>query len=189
MHFMVDLETLGTKPGCAIVSVGAVAFDIAGIYDRFYEVTIPAAHMKIEYDTVRWWMERSVAARKIFDMGSNPIPIAGALMKLRSFILGGSVMQGMALSPIIEGVWSHGSIFDLVILEEAYQLMGGEAPWDFRQVRDTRTLYVFFDKKLPKNTHNALEDAEAQAKLVIQIMCEQKARNVLDHARDDGSSL
>ena len=33
---MVDLETWGTKPGCAIISIGAVSFGPDGLGEEFY---------------------------------------------------------------------------------------------------------------------------------------------------------
>jgi len=35
-RLMVDIETLGTEPGCAICSIGAVVFDTGGLGDREY---------------------------------------------------------------------------------------------------------------------------------------------------------
>ena len=55
---MLDIETLGTEPGCAIVSVGAARWSIDGVGDeRLYrEVSLSscgAAGLEIDPDTLK----------------------------------------------------------------------------------------------------------------------------------------
>lgn len=56
MNIMVDLETLGTKPNSAILSIGAVAFDDQGLHDEFYcnvdLISSIACGYEIDADTV-----------------------------------------------------------------------------------------------------------------------------------------
>ena len=66
---MVDLETLGRRAGCVIVSVGAVKFDPkTGFVDTdnaFYKaITVESAMrygLRVDPDTLRWWMRHPVA--------------------------------------------------------------------------------------------------------------------------------
>src|SRR4051812_37876973 len=68
-HIMVDLETMGTAPGSAIVSLGAVAFDpVAGtLGEEFYRVvslrSCQRAGLSLDPDTIVWWLQQSEAAR------------------------------------------------------------------------------------------------------------------------------
>lgn len=56
MDIMVDIETLGRKPGCVILSIGCVAFDGKEFY-----VNIDPFKMKdegvfhVDPDTSKWW--------------------------------------------------------------------------------------------------------------------------------------
>ena len=61
--------------------------------------------------------------------------------------------------------WSHGATFDLVIIEDVLRQLGKPVPWNFWQLRDTRTIFdLGLDPDMPKGgLHNALEDAIRQA--------------------------
>lgn len=68
-HMMLDLETMGNKSNSVILSVGAVMFDIetGEIGEYFYErIEFQSAldvGLKINADTVEWWMKQSDEAR------------------------------------------------------------------------------------------------------------------------------
>jgi hypothetical protein len=73
--------------------------------------------------------------------------------------------------------WSHGSIFDIAILENAYRQCNLPIPWNFWDIRDTRTLYETAYRITGKTLkpvregiyHNALDDAQFQALWVRNI--------------------
>jgi hypothetical protein len=136
-HLMLDLETMGKRAGCAIVSIGAVEFDIeTGKFGReFYErVELQSClnvGLFVEASTVYWWMQQSDAARKEF-CAEPKANIKGALERLDAFMACLGDYQ----------IWGNGASFDLSILEAAYFAIGtGEnLPWKFRNERDVRTL-------------------------------------------------
>lgn len=73
-HVMVDLETLGTKPGSVILSIGAVTFDLDGsgrdgrtFYQRVNIQSCLDAGMTVDGDTVEWWFhpDRDQARRAL----------------------------------------------------------------------------------------------------------------------------
>jgi hypothetical protein len=72
-------------------------------------------------------------------------------------------------------VWAKSPIFDVAILEHCYDECGMEPPWRFYQTRDVRTLQNR-DKAIGEThsddqvRHNALDDAEVQAKAVAQTL-------------------
>ena len=138
---MLDLETMGNSSNSAIVSIGAVEFDIeTGHFGReFYErVNLQSCldlRLHVDGSTVMWWMQQSDAARKQICMaGEN---LHSVLTKLGSF---------MALLGDFQ-IWGNGARFDIGILEDAYKADGFETmPWNFRNERDVRTLVSFAPK-------------------------------------------
>lgn len=160
MHIMLDLETLGTNPGCVVVSIGAVPFDPVKGYvgDGFYRpIALKSAQeagLTIMADTVGWWLQQSSEARGA--LFANPAPLAFALDE---FSLWWRENQGVE-------VWGHGASFDPPILEAAYAAVGRRVPWRFPDVRDTRTLFDLAGVKPDRAVgvhHNARDDAHAQA--------------------------
>lgn len=165
-HLMVDLETLATSPDAAILTIGAVLFDPYStlIYDKLYMRvdldSTTALGMKIDDSTIEWWSKQSAAAQEEAFSEENRIPITEAIEKFHKFAWNS------------EAFWSHGSIFDINILDTYYRALKKAPPWNYWQVRDTRTVFdLGYDPELPKVTaHNALEDANAQAIGVQTIM-------------------
>ena len=75
-----------------------------------------------------------------------------------------------------KNIWSHGSIFDVVILENVATSMQQGVTWNFWEIRDTRTLFDIANVEVQvEGKHNALADATAQSYAV------QKAYRVLLH--------
>lgn len=72
-HCMIDLETMGTSPGCAIASIGAVIFDPERPHDgstapEFYAVvdlaSCQSVGLTMDAGTVYWWLTQSQKARE-----------------------------------------------------------------------------------------------------------------------------
>lgn len=164
-HVMIDLETMGTSCIAAPMSIGAVKFSVESgkILDRFHKgislKSCVSIGMEMDVGTVEWWLKQSkenqerVLALKAENIGVVLQMFEGWLHPLNKYMT---------------NVWSHGSIFDVVILENAYKLLGREAWWKFSNVRDTRTLFDLAGYKYVANGgHDALEDAENQAIAVV----------------------
>lgn len=160
MHVMLDLETLGTTPGCAIISIGACVFSMEGIWREFYAVVDLAKNTgSMSPSTVKWWMGQSLEARAVFQ-DPDAVPINVALAAFDEFwrITGSRFL------------WGHGAGFDAPILEAAYVAIGQRAPFRFYDNRDTRTLYALTEIYPARKAgvhHNALDDAKAQTLAVI----------------------
>lgn len=171
-HVMLDLETLGSSAGCAILSIGAVLFDptdpksLEDIREdaKFYRVidlkSCLDKGLRVDADTFYWWLEQSDAARKAILAYRNLRNLDDSLVEFAKWY------QRMGA----EYLWSHGANFDVPVLEAAYRQLGFHCvPWDFRRVRDTRTLFSLVDEKVRKsspNQHHALFDAVDQARAV-----------------------
>ena len=158
-HVMLDLETMGKRAGCAIVSIGAVEFDInnGGIGRTFYKVVNLQSCLNvglfIDASTLYWWLQQSDAARQAICKPADSIQTV--LEELRSFLACLGDFQ----------IWGDGARFDIGILEAAYFAIGrGETlPWYFRNERDVRTLVSFdpavkFEIPFTGTIHNPIDD-------------------------------
>jgi len=132
---MLDLETMGNKSNAAIVSIGAVEFNLeTGETGReFYKVVDLQSSLdyglNVNGSTIYWWLQQSEAARKrICEKGDN---LAGVLGEFNLW-----------MQDCVEKVkiWGNGARFDIGILEDAYVACQLETPWYFRSEMDVRTL-------------------------------------------------
>lgn len=183
-HVMVDLETMGTAPGSALLSIGAVHFDPAGpplppLADmperhRFYQAIdladAAASGLTIDAGTVMWWLRQEAGARAALTE-SKPLPLRTVLRMLNGWIENfcHPVPTGEP-EPATLVLWGHGAAFDPVLLEATYRACGFTPPWSYKNIRDTRTLFALVGKPHIGNDHHALRDAWAQARAVQQAM-------------------
>lgn len=164
-HAMADSETLGTEPGCAVLSIGAVIFDPRGkcYAEPFYRnIDLTSSVMlgfNINADTVEWWKKQDPQAQA--DLSVNTAPIKEVLAAFEKWCIDNKV----------DRLWCHGATFDGPIIGKAFEIAGMKAPWRYTQVRDTRTIFDMFDIDLTKIPrvgvhHNALDDAIFQVNAV-----------------------
>lgn len=158
VDLMLDIETLGTRPGCVILSIAAVPFNVFSPLDYFYErvssESCVGRGLSIDAKTAEWWLRQSAQARDEAFGGSLSIDIA--LVKLSDYIT--------ELGEVV--VWGNGASFDAPILEAAYDVCNIKVPWKYTNARCFRTLKELFPAvpyRKPVFAHNALEDAKAQA--------------------------
>jgi hypothetical protein len=164
---MVDIETLGDRPGSAVASIGAVVFTAERVISEFETTCMLEGQqeqgLKFTAGTIKWWLKQSDAARHATFEVRGP-SLYHALTDLAIFASDNGVVD----------YWSHGATFDLVLLNEASLTLGApQLVKDFRRARDTRTLYEITDVN-PKTfmgtgtAHSAIDDARAQALGVIE---------------------
>ncbi|MFG1340390.1 3'-5' exonuclease [Xanthobacter autotrophicus] len=169
-HVMVDLETLGTKPGCSIASIGAVIFDPASgsigktFFSRISLQSCDEAGLKMDAKTVYWWMQQSEEARRNTFLGQR-VTLNNAIHSFSGWWFENNLGVGTRM-------WAHGATFDPGILEAAYAAIGKPIPWEFWMSRDTRTIFDLAgidlsDFRGMSAAHSALDDAETQALAVI----------------------
>lgn len=162
-HIMIDLETLGTRSNAVILSIGAVRFDLRGnIGSKFhYRLDIDSclqAGLQVDGSTIEWWLKQSKENQN--RLLAVPVKnLNDALIELTERF------EFIGKEKIC--VWSHGSNFDIVLLENAYKATDMNVWWKYSNVRDTRTLFDLVDYKyVAKGSHDALEDAMNQVKAV-----------------------
>jgi hypothetical protein len=167
-NLMLDLETMDTGSGAAIISIGAVYFDKDGLGEDFYEqVNLESCLRKgltVGAATVMWWMQQSDDARKMFHDNHKASNLSEVLCSFFHFIR----------SDVL--VWGNGSDFDNVVLANAYRATNNPPPWSYKNNRCFRTLRRFFsyvDAPADEGVcHNALDDARWQAKYAVLIFNE-----------------
>ena len=189
IDIMIDLETMGNKPGSVITSIGAVMFDpdekvenVEALRRDSFEAHIDISD-SLEYDfkvngsTIVWWLGQSEEARNRLVKGqkAESVLVVKALNKLSGWI------SSHASSFKNVRVWGNGANFDITLLECYYDKLGLEIPWAYNGVRCYRTLVnspLYGNAVLAKATiekkfgnqlvaHDAVDDAIFQA-LVLQ---------------------
>jgi hypothetical protein len=157
---MLDIETLGTSPGCCLVAVGCVEWSVddgvTDTWERSVDIeSAQAAGLEIDASTLSWWLDQSAAAREQLDGGDD---IERVLRDLR-----GQVADAGE-------VWANSPRFDCAILRAAYDAVGLSPPWQFWEERDFRTCRgnlrdagLWPDIDQDGTAHNAVADAEHQA--------------------------
>lgn len=159
---MIDLETLGTRPDAVFVSIGACCFDphanaIGPIFYRRIDWTDAMSARTVDAATLKWWMQQDDAAR--LEIVKDGDPLQTVLSDFAAWL------------PDNSKVWGNGAIFDISILQHAYDY---KPPWKYSNVRDVRTVVELASGRVSKDEfvregvfHNALDDAVFQAKMVM----------------------
>lgn len=164
---MLDIETLGTRPGCVVLTLGAVKFNPysmeapgPGLYVRPDVDEQLASGREAQDDTMLWWMSQAEDVREEALGEDGRISVEEMYKQLNRFLVGSN------------NIWCQGPVFDIAILEHLYRQYGWPTPWQFWQIRDSRTLFgVHGDPRVKGKVglHNALEDCVSQATAVQQV--------------------
>lgn len=182
---MVDLETLGTVPGCSILSIGAVEVDLqrGKLGKEFYIVvnrqSCADAFLTEDASTVKWWEDKTPEARAVLAEAGDKkksVPLKLALAKFNEYLLSITNLRDMRLL-------GNGADFDNPILRVAYDaakvpFMGSKAGFfGGRCYRTLKGLDEIFGAthaapKLARQGtyHHALDDAKSQAQHLIDIV-------------------
>lgn len=170
MHgIMLDIETLGTSHNALILSIGAAEFKDGEILFSFHTKIEPnscvEAGLTIDPNTVLWWLEQSDEARRSVLTGIR-VPLENALLELTNVF----DWKG-------KQVWANGTTFDITILESAFKAFDCPPPWQYWNVMDYRTVKNMVPRDIYQACkvdasvkHDALADAIAQAKTLMNIM-------------------
>lgn len=138
---MLDLETYSTRSDARIIQIGAVNFHrFSGTVEKpvvikKFKVNVDTSIGRVSDDTILWWDQQKANAPELEVSLNNPEPISleEALIKYKKFVKGSSC------------VWSNGSNFDTVILDNAFIECNISNPFRFWQARDMRTMVELFD--------------------------------------------
>lgn len=172
-HVMLDIETLDTKPSAVVASIGAVKFDpstnelgkgVSWNLDMDQQLTLGRT---VSANTLQFWFNQDKAVQEstFLTLRSNPKAVLDELVSMCKDCC----------------VWGNGASFDNVIihsLAETYGMDSSREPWPFWMDRCFRTVVQLFDpeKELRSDNdmrHDALADAEQQAKWLMRIATEK----------------
>jgi hypothetical protein len=181
---MIDLETLGVDPRTApIIQIGAVAFELdedgpkeaIPLFSELVTVRsnlLPPFCRELNPETVAWWADTDPSLLVKLMRGQG-VTLTTALANLGLWFI--------RIDDGIEGVWANGPTFDITMLESAYQQEGMRVPWDFRTIRDMRTMAMIAGDddacwtggeitaiEREGDKHNALVDCLRQIRMVQQ---------------------
>jgi len=171
---MVDLETLGRRAGCSILSIGAVAFDAETgklgpeLYTVVKVASCEAAGLHTDPDTVAWWEKQNPEAQKVLKQARA----ARGNKALDKALIGFNEYLAQ-FGPKAVRVWGNGSDFDNAILINCYAATNLAAGWEFWNNRCFRTLKGMAPSIKVDRTgtyHNALDDAKTQALHAIKVL-------------------
>jgi hypothetical protein len=167
MDLMLDLETLSTRSEATILTFGAIKFSpynqeqlTDGIYHRINVDEQLALGSNVDENTIAWWGKQADDVREEAMSPENRISLEEFTQNLNRFVVG------------VDNIWAQGPVFDIVILENLYRRLEKPVPWQFWQIRDSRTLLSSLGDPRDKNKaglHNALEDAVSQAQAVQHV--------------------
>lgn len=187
---MLDIETLAhysKKRDHVILSIGAVAFNLddEDSYDvleatperEFYRIlNVPQqmkAGLRMDYDTVHWWMNQNAQAKhELFGENTPYEDVLKVLNDLNRFIANNECRH----------IWANGNDFDVNNLHNLYEAFNMKLPFKFPDGRPrygneqnlrtlkllTRRLGASTNHRIVKGIeHHALHDARFQV-LVAQ---------------------
>ncbi|WP_313390075.1 3'-5' exoribonuclease domain-containing protein [Leclercia sp.] len=177
-HLMVDLETMGKKPGAPIVSIGAVFFDPSSgkTGAEFYQVINLESSMSFgarpDATTILWWLKQSPEARSAIVV-DDTVGLVEALEQFLDFLAENAANGSKTVQ-----LWGNGNSFDCSLLEAAFELADTPFPiphWNYRDVRTVVELgkavklHSRYDIPFEGDQHNALADARHQVKYISAI--------------------
>jgi hypothetical protein len=162
-HIMLDLETLGTRPGAVVLSAALVRFSDEA--NTSLVLSVPdqqALGLEVDPETHAWWGRQP--AETWAAATANPVPLAAGLAHISSWI------AWAAAGETDFEMWCRG-FMDTPVLQEVYRRAGVPCPWQHWQTESSRTLCKLagVDSRLyalaPK--HVALNDALGETRASV----------------------
>lgn len=155
-NIMLDIETLGTAPGCVIISIAAVQFSArkGKIGKQFYDKISVSNSKDLGFSqndqTMAFWSFNTA----LFEQESNGTKTAKQVLQ--------SLVDWISEIRIEEPAlyfWCKGASFDFPILEAYYNRLGIKPPWHYRELCCLRTIFNLYPSFNNRNaTHNPVED-------------------------------
>ena len=167
-HGMIDLETLGVEPDSVIITLGAVKFDPfsnrepdQGLYLRCdIEEQSEKYGRSIDDNTLEWWSKQKKEIKDEAFGDHDRVNMDNLTKQLNKWCVG------------VDYLWCQGPLFDYAILQNLYKNVGKPCPWNYWQIRDSRTVFAMMPsdprKAIQEQLHNALADCYYQAKCLQQ---------------------
>jgi len=166
-HAMIDLETLSTRPDATIVTLGAIKFNPhtveephTGLYIRFNVDEQSDLGRHVDDGTLEWWSRQKQEIQDEAFGDHDRVNMDSLTKQLNKWCVG------------VDYLWCQGPLFDYAILQNLYKNIGKPCPWNYWQIRDSRTVFAMMPsdprKAIQEQLHNALADCYYQAKCLQQ---------------------
>lgn len=177
-HVMIDLETLGLRPGSIIATLGAQPFNVRtgqfNVNDAFYKrIDLPSCEqigMTVDVSTLQWWNDPSrdsLSREEVFGTKDRRYILSAVLQEFSTWFKQGKYQY----------IWAKDPDFDCVLLIAAFEKLGipGAVPWKYFNQRSVRTVRHLATMKNPDAykivsgpvTHHALADCHVQIQEVL----------------------
>ena len=175
IHGMIDLETLSTNPNATILTIGGVKFDpysftepSQGMYFRVDVDSQTAMGRDVQQETIDWWatQPKEISEEALGD--EDRIDLKYLIKQINKWSVG------------VDVFWCQGPLFDYAILQNLYAQLEHPVPWQYWQIRDSRTLFSLVPRdpnEKRTGLHNALEDCYFQARKVQQVYNQLDIKN------------
>lgn len=186
MNFMFDTEGLSTRHHTLTTHVAGMAFHLHAslTHKRVCVIDVLAIELNaleqhrlgavIDPDTVGWWLTQSDEARaKMASVlrNKNAEPLSASLDKIDAFV----ARNAGAKEDNVLWAQGPGHDYDRAI-EAIYTSLNREAPWQYWQLTDSRTVTTLwrtvYGVKTIRRTkgHTALADVAAQIRTLVELL-------------------
>lgn len=181
---MIDIETVGRTPGCALIQIAAVPFNMntGAISNNVFKMSINLNHQLESgkgftycHNTYKWWKKENLELFQYLSKSRYKYDQVGN--DFQKWFKNLEDYKNLR-------VWGNSNRFDLGIIEGWYKKGIGEKfePfWNTWLERDVRTL-AMLDPYIKKNTkfigtkHDAIDDCKHQIKYCRRIVEKYKLR-------------
>lgn len=173
---MLDIETLGTKPGCPVAQIACLLWntatnEVVEEFETFIRVQI--GDITADAETIKWWYKQDDNLRDyVLNNPNAQYPVAG----FGNFSIWAKELEE---KPLVW--WCKGLDFDFPIIETKLRQHGFQVPWKYNNRRDFRTVLKGFGydagsefPTLPQSPtvlrqHDALSDCWNQLAALVHI--------------------
>lgn len=168
IDLMTDIESLGNIPGCVVVQITMVPFNINGkeaennIFDRKLLIGEQIAMgLEVDFDTLKWWMQQHEDVRLEVMTGTEAV--VNVCIDMTSYL------QNIVNDHKEYRIWSTSAKVDFGCTPVLFKRVGVPYPVNHRSERCARTFIEMVklkhpEMKMPKGltTHNAIDDCRRQ---------------------------
>ena len=113
---------------------------------------------EVDENTLEWWGRQEPHIREEALGDHDRVSVDELTKTLNKWCVG------------LDELWCQGPLFDYAILQNLYKQLGKPAPWNYWQIRDSRTVFSMMPsdprKAIQEDAHNALADCYYQAKCI-----------------------
>ena len=114
----------------------------------------------IDDNTLEWWSRQKKEIKDEAFGDHDRVNMDNLTKQLNKWCVG------------VDYLWCQGPLFDYAILQNLYKNVGKPCPWNYWQIRDSRTVFAMMPsdprKAIQEQLHNALADCYYQAKCLQQ---------------------